>query len=595
MAHEALMGYAGGCGHGDESMSIAAIERSIEQEVQQIMAHKKVMADTTTGSGVSSSLDPPQWLPAHVASANVPRAHAALANVIAPAHVAQGPPPPQTSSAPFMAVCHGGGAMPPFYPTQPCDVAYHAVRFDNSNAVVWLPSAAQLHMHRASSTLPPTPPLAPNFLTPPPQSESPPSRRPLRHPPPVPQRLPPLSAGPSTDSAASSVGVVRYAPQFVAMPALPGSWLPDSQLDPRCDYEIGVSREDGTTGRPGVVMPRAATAPSATSEVTRGNGPCVEEGNPCSSQPAADDAQLVLDGCGMAEGTTDVAAHGGLAGAGDGDDISAWLSRLVGGTAGCAGAAGCGVPGAPKAEMAYQPRNEATHGHVLLTSAGVSSGTETSAACGNSHGDSMFGNTTHCGRASFRSIVSCNSHSAMPPSPAPVPAVMAPHPPLADHHPAPAPAGAYACGVRGSPGSWMACATVRECGEGAQTQRWEWGRGGAGGEESDEGVGVEEECIGGMTVEQILQERRKRRMVSNRLSAKRSRQRRQQLLSHLESDASKLKVEREQLRSKVIHATNRLTQLQEQQRKLEQERDVIKAEIETAKTKMNSQTEPCME
>ncbi|GJP48305.1 hypothetical protein CLOM_g7613 [Closterium sp. NIES-68] len=168
MAHEALMGYAGGCGHGDESMSIAAIERSIEQEVQQIMAHKKVMADTTTGSGVSSSLDPPQWLPAHVASANVPRAHAALANVIAPAHVAQGPPPPQTSSAPFMAVCHGGGAMPPFYPTQPCDVAYHAVRFDNSNAVVWLPSAAQLHMHRASSTLPPTPPLAPNFLTPPP-------------------------------------------------------------------------------------------------------------------------------------------------------------------------------------------------------------------------------------------------------------------------------------------------------------------------------------------------------------------------------------------------------------------------------------------
>ncbi|GJP32385.1 hypothetical protein CLOM_g16979 [Closterium sp. NIES-68] len=341
-------------------------------------------------------------------------------------------------------------------------------------------------------------------------------------------------------------------------------------------------------------MPRAATAPSATSEVTRGNGPCVEEGNPCSSQPAADDAQLVLDGCGMAEGTTDVAAHGGLAGAGDGDDISAWLSRLVGGTAGCAGAAGCGVPGAPKAEMAYQPRNEATHGHVLLTSAGVSSGTETSAACGNSHGDSMFGNTTHCGRASFRSIVSCNSHSAMPPH-----LLLS----LQSWHLTRlwlittlllllrVPMRAVCEGVQAA--GWPA----PRCASAARGADAEVGVGsrGAGGEESDEGVGVEEECIGGMTVEQILQERRKRRMVSNRLSAKRSRQRRQQLLSHLESDASKLKVEREQLRSKVIHATNRLTQLQEQQRKLEQERDVIKAEIETAKTKMNSQTEPCME
>ncbi|CAI7764793.1 unnamed protein product [Closterium sp. NIES-53] len=85
-----------GCGDRDES--IAAIERSIEQQVQQIMAHKMLMA--TTGSGDSSSVDPLRWLPA---------AHADSA-AQTPAHSARGSQPAQLSSAPVVAACHGGGA-----------------------------------------------------------------------------------------------------------------------------------------------------------------------------------------------------------------------------------------------------------------------------------------------------------------------------------------------------------------------------------------------------------------------------------------------------------------------------------------------------
>ncbi|CAI5484071.1 unnamed protein product [Closterium sp. Yama58-4] len=522
-----------GCADRDES--IAAIERSIEQQVQQIMAHKMLMA--TTGSGDSSSVDPPRWLPA---------AHADSA-AQTPSHSARCSQPALLSSAPGVAACHGGSATRLFHPWVPRETAHHGVQFGiREPMVVWSPYSAQLYMHP-----PALPALAPNF----PGMAAPPPLPPLRPcPPPVPQHSPPLSqwsAGPSTASAKSAHGPTEHT----------GALL-DTQPG-HCDAGVNCGE------RTGVVMPARCAAPellksrvvapSAASAVACGMAPPSEAG--------ANDADLSMRctptweavaermSAPAAQGMTQGVAEGGLLG--EGDDISAWLSRLVGGTA------GPGLPDAPTMELTQLQGNEATRGHAMLTSAGVAScgsGTAASAGRGTAYShNGVRGDVTRCDNVPFNNPMPCNSLGAMPAAPAPA-YISARALPSAQRHPAPAP-------------------PATQTGGGAMgEQRGEWGRRGVGEEESDEGGGVEEErCMEGMTVEQILQERRKR-----------SRQRRQQLLSHLESDATKLKAEREQLRSKLAHAANRLTQLQERQKKLEHERDTIKAEIEAGRKKMNN-------
>ncbi|CAI5993576.1 unnamed protein product [Closterium sp. NIES-65] len=69
------------------------------------------------------------------------------------------------------------------------------------------------------------------------------------------------------------------------------------------------------------------------------------------------------------------------------------------------------------------------------------------------------------------------------------------------------------------------------------------------------------------------------RMHSNRQSAKRSRLRRQQLLEKLEMDAAKLRVEHSALCRREAEATERAAELQQQQVKLQQERDAVLARV----------------
>ncbi|CAI5985242.1 unnamed protein product [Closterium sp. NIES-65] len=68
-------------------------------------------------------------------------------------------------------------------------------------------------------------------------------------------------------------------------------------------------------------------------------------------------------------------------------------------------------------------------------------------------------------------------------------------------------------------------------------------------------------------------------MHSNRQSAKRSRLRRQQLLEKLEMDAAKLRVEHSALCRREAEATERAAELQQQQVKLQQERDAVLARV----------------
>ncbi|CAI5523611.1 unnamed protein product [Closterium sp. Naga37s-1] len=489
------------------------------------------MLMATTGSGDSSSVDPPRWLPA---------AHADSA-ALTPAHSARGSQPAQLSSAPVVAACHGGGATRLFHPWMPRDAAHYGVQFGiREPMVVWSPYSAQLYMQ------PPAPSaFAPNF---PGMSAPPPLPPPLRPcPPPVPQHSPPVSqwsAGPSTISAKS----VRVPAEHT------GSWL-DTRLVPIDHWDVGVNCGERATVAPSVVIParcaptelvNSTLAPSASSAVRRGMGTCAEdEGGPRNPQEGANDADLSTRctstweavaermSAPPAQGMTQGVAEGGLLG--EGDDISAWLSRLVGGTAGPS------LPDAPMAELTQLQGNEATRGHVMMMPGRV-------ASCGSS------GTAASAGRGTTYNVLFNNPVHAVP---APAPASTSAHgPPAARRHPAPAPppplahAPSSLLAVQAGRMGVTAGSTVAGGGGmeqwGGGEQRGEWGRRGMGGEESYEEGGVEEEaCMEGMTVEQILQERRKRRMVSNRLSAKRSRQRRQQLLSHLESDADERLLEDE--------------------------------------------------
>ncbi|CAI5956722.1 unnamed protein product [Closterium sp. NIES-64] len=77
----------------------------------------------------------------------------------------------------------------------------------------------------------------------------------------------------------------------------------------------------------------------------------------------------------------------------------------------------------------------------------------------------------------------------------------------------------------------------------------------------------------------VTNQRKQRRMHSNRQSAKRSRLRRQQLLEKLEMDAAKLRVEHSALCRREAEATERAAELQQQQVKLQQERDAVLARV----------------
>ncbi|CAI5534526.1 unnamed protein product [Closterium sp. Naga37s-1] len=448
----------------------------------------------TTGSGDSSSVDPPRWLPA---------AHADSA-AQTPAHSARGSQPAQLSSAPVVAACHGGGATRLFHPWMPRDAAHYGVQFGiREPMVVWSPYNAQPYMH------PPAPSaFAPNF---PGMSAPPALPPPLRPcPPPVPQQSPPLSqwsAGPSTISAKSARVPAEHT----------GSWL-DTRLVPIDHWDVGVNCGERATVAPSVVIParyaelvNSTLAPSASSAVRRRMGTRAEdEGGPRNPQEGANDADLSTRctptweavaermSAPPAQGMTQGVAEGGLLGGGD--DISAWLSRLVGGTA------GPGLPDAPSAELAQSQGNEATRGHVMLTSGRV-------ASCGSS------GTAASAGRGTAYNVPFNNPVHAVP---APAPASKSAHvPPAARRHPAPAPPpplahapsgmlAVQAGRMGGTAGSMVAGGGGMEQWGGGE-QRGEWGRGGVGGEESDEEGGVEEEaCMEGMTVEQILQERRKR-------------------------------------------------------------------------------------
>ncbi|CAI5489527.1 unnamed protein product [Closterium sp. Naga37s-1] len=454
------------------------------------------MLMATTGSGDSSSVDPPRWLPAA-------RADSAAQT---PAHSARGSQPAQLSSAPVVAACHGGGATRLFHPWMPRDAAHYGVQFGiREPMVVWSPYNAQLYMH------PPAPSaFAPNF---PGMSAPPPLPPPLRPcPPPVPQQSPPLSqwsAGPSTISAKS----VRVPAEHT------GSWL-DTRLVPIDHWDVGVNCGERATVAPSVVIParcaptelvNSTLAPSASSAVRRGMGTRTEdEGGPRNPQEGANDADLSTRctptweavaermSAPPAQGMTQGVAEGGLLG--EGDDISAWLSRLVGGTA------GPGLPDVPSAELAQSQGNEATRGRMMLTSGRV-------ASCGSS------GTAASAGRGTAYNVPFNNPVHAVP---APAPASKSVHgPPAARRHPAPAPPpplphapsgmlAVQAGRMGGTAGSTVAGGGGMEQWGGGE-QRGEWGSRGVGGEESDEEGGVEEEaCMEGMTVEQILQERRKR-------------------------------------------------------------------------------------
>ncbi|CAI5940585.1 unnamed protein product [Closterium sp. NIES-65] len=445
------------------------------------------MLMATTGSGDSSSVDPPRWLPA---------AHAD-SGAQTPAHSSFGSQPAQLSSAPVAAACHGGSAMRIFHTWTPRDAAHYGVQFGiREPMVVWSPYSAQVYMH------PPAPPaLAPNF----PGMSAPPPLPPLRPcPPPVPQHSPPLSqwsAGPSANSAKSARGPAEHT----------GSWL-DTQLFPSA---VGVNCGERTTVTPIVVMPARCAptelvnstlvAPSAASAVTRGTGPRVEEGGPCSPQAGANNADVTTrctptwevvaermsappaQGVAAQWPLAQGVAEGGLVG--EGDDISAWLSRLVGGTAGPA------LPEGPSAELAHLQGNGATRGHVM-SPAGVASCGSNAAAASAGRGTAYNHSGVRCDTALCDNVPfnnpGRNSLGAMPAAPAPA-SVSAHVLRSAQRHPAPAP-----------PPSQGGVGTMAE-------QGGEWGRRGVGEEESDEGGGVEEEaCMEGMTVEQILQERRKR-------------------------------------------------------------------------------------
>ncbi|CAI5525005.1 unnamed protein product [Closterium sp. Naga37s-1] len=107
------------------------------------------------------------------------------------------------------------------------------------------------------------------------------------------------------------------------------------------------------------------------------------------------------------------------------------------------------------------------------------------------------------------------------------------------------------------------------------------GRHGVGGGKGEGMVG-DEGCDQGQGHDgddDATNQRKQRRMHSNRQSAKRSRLRRQQLLEKLEMDAAKLRVEHSTLCRREAEATERAAELQQQQVRLQQERDAVLARV----------------